>query len=57
MIRRCRLGGVVLTVGAGLVVIALGAIAADLWPDGEITGASCSASAWPRPCGGPAGGR
>ena len=40
MIRRRRLGGVVLAVGAGLVVIGLGAIAADLWPDGEITGAS-----------------
>jgi 3-oxoacyl-(acyl-carrier-protein) synthase len=54
---RRRLGGVVLAFGAGLVLISLGAIAADLGPDGEITGASCSASAWSRPCGGPAGDR
>jgi hypothetical protein len=40
MIRRRQLGGVVLAVGAGWVVIGLGAIAGDLWPEGEITGAS-----------------
>jgi hypothetical protein len=40
MIRRRRLGGIVLAVGAGWVLIGLGAIAADLWPDGEITGVS-----------------
>jgi hypothetical protein len=40
MIRRRQLGGFVLAVGALLVVIGLGVIAADLWPDGAITGAS-----------------
>jgi hypothetical protein len=40
MIRRRQLGGVVLAVGAGWVVIGLGTIAGDLWPDGEITVAS-----------------
>jgi hypothetical protein len=38
--RQRQVGGVVLAVGAVLVVIGLSAIAADLWPDGEITGAS-----------------
>ena len=38
--RRRQVGGVVLAVGAVLVVIGLREIATDLWPDGEITGAS-----------------
>jgi hypothetical protein len=40
MTRSRQFGGFVLVVGAVLVMIGLGAIAADLWPDGEITGAS-----------------
>ena len=40
MIRRRQFGGVVLAVGAGWVVIGLGATAGDLWREGEITGAS-----------------
>ena len=40
MTRSRQFGGFVLAVGAVLVMVGLAAIAADLWPDGEITGAS-----------------
>jgi len=35
-----QLGGLLLAVGAALALIGLGAIAEDLWPDGEISAAS-----------------
>jgi len=40
VINQRRLGGILLALGALLVLIGLGSIAVDLWPDGEITAAS-----------------